>query len=358
MGISIGPGLIDARSPSAWASAWADAYTRQAAGSRQAHVAFFGDSITQGFYGSEPYNTEGWVGQIRDQLAALTSVTPGSGWITTTAEYDASMTNARRIISRTGTWTTGTTGGLYQRWMRTTGGTLTLGPVTCDTFRVLHVTVAGGGTWSATVDGGTPQNFTSNAPLGIAVETIAAGSLGSHTLVISSTNAANIFPLLVESIANSSSGVKVSALGHNGAQTSQLIANDSVWASRPMALETDPDLAVLMFGINEWFNGTSTETFRQNLTTAVQMFQSINASVVLCVPPPPDPAEAVASWADYANVIRSVFATEHTGLVDITEAWGTRAASIANYQDGLHPNATGAAVIASLVGDYITAAVV
>lgn len=343
-------GAIGATLPDAgWSAAWQAAWNRQSSGLGQVHIAAFGDSVTQGYYTDAEYKDNGWVGLMTQRIALRTGVSAGTGLIRVSEEINSSLADDR--ITRTGTWTLSTAGGLYSHLaLGQASATLTFGPVTCSEFRIVYATDSGGGAWTATIDGGAPQAFSSNGSPGLVDVTIDAGGSGSHTLVIECTGIAILS--LVEAVANDATGVRVSRLARSNQETGNLLADASAYSSRQNYLLTDPDLVVLGFGLNDALYTGSTATFQTNLEALVADFQGLGASVLIMVCPPPNPA-TITDWPDYVGVMHAVAEAENCGIVDITEAWGTRAGNLTYYHDDVHPKFSGHADMARIITDAV-----
>ena len=99
---------------------------------------------------------------------------------------------------------------------------------------------------------------------------------------------------------------------------------------------------------NDAFNATSAEVLAANLTTMAEAFAADGASVALMVPPPPNPT-FLSGWSVYADAIRDTAYSVQTGLIDLTDHWGSYGASSGFYHDDVHPNDAGSADIAAFV---------
>jgi len=336
----------------AWAAAWRTAWRRQAAGLAQAHIVCLGDSVTQGYYADAPYYLNGWPGVATTAITARTGVTPGTGWVPL-YEESQSITDAR--TSRTGTWATLTTAGLYQKLAKASNAaTFTLGPVTCSSFRICYLTGTGGGAWTATVDAGTPANYTSAGSAGVTVATIDAGGVGSHSLVLTAS-ADFMYVLAVEAISNPTSGVKVSRLGYDSQTVATLIDNTGPAYSRGcyQALAADAHLALVAMGLNDaYLDAYTPAQFKTNLNTFVDDMQAIGASTIIVVSPPPNTA-TINDFADYRAVMLELVASEVCGVIDVMDNWTSRAVCSSFYYDNVHPNGTGHAAFGALAAAYI-----
>lgn len=155
-------------------------------------------------------------------------------------------------------------------------------------------------------------------------------------------------------------------------------------------LDRKPDVAVIMFGINDaavdvWKNPPATAPrvsladYRQNLTGMVQALEAQGARVVLMTPNPlhwseptrklygkppyrPDEVDGFnVLLRDYVQAVREIAKAEGVGLVDVFAAFeahtaqpGRKPGSLA--RDGMHPDDEGHRLIADLLIEHLTAA--
>lgn len=353
--------------PEAWATHWYDAWTGAAAGSGQAHIIAFGDSITQGFKVDVPMYDNSWPAQVATLLAAETGYTPGTGYVM--AHLDANATANLAPFSEDRITKGGTAADLSSRgtYSNQGGGVIIAkgdGTITFTAtgryFRIYISRESNSANFTYTVDGGSPvSSGKGSGTTALDHLDIDAGTDASHTIVLAGVGSTYIYCHGLEAIRNSTHGVKMSNFGLSGRRCDQVL-NASTLASSLYAISyPDTDLIIVAYGVNEAVQAYSTTTFKTNLTTLVDRFQSVHgASVVMMVPPPPSTATvATATWETYVTAIQEVATAEGCGLVDITARWGTYAASSAFYHDNIHPNQSGAADIAAAVSTYLLAAV-
>ncbi len=345
------------KSSPAWASAWRTAWNTAITGGTQAHIACYGDSLTQGYYATEPYYANGWVGRLATLLNTRTGVTAGSGWFRVSEEPE--VVDAR--ISRSGTWTDSSGAGIFNQFSwAASGGTFTFGPITCDGFRMLNIKSSFGGAWTAQIDSEAVQNNTSNAgSTSNEIITLNAASRGSHTLTLTSSGA-GMFVIAVEAVLNGTSGgVKVSRIGRSGETATTLNASGSAQNSRPLALALAPNLAIVGMGLND-SNATTAAAFETQLTNFVQGLKSGGASVILVAEPNPAVGWSSGLYVSggFAQKVRDVAAAESTGLIDFPTLWGGGYAENPSwYSDQVHPNNTGHEQMANTIYRYVLDAV-
>lgn len=336
---------------SEWYSAWQTAWNAQETGTSQAHIVCFGDSVTQGYYATAPYYQNGWAGQIAGRLATRTGQAVGTGVLRVEEEFV--LTDDR--TSSAGTWTTSSAGGFFSqiRIADASGDTYTLGPITCTAFKIMYITTPGGGSFTATIDGGSPQTISCNASNNVEIIEIDAGVSGSHTLVIAGSTG-NSYLVSVEAIHNELRGVKLSRIALSGSECSQLTVDANAFSSRQCYLKLDPDLAIIAFGLNEALNGTTTATFEANLNILVDDMKALGASVLIVAAPPPNTAWiAEATWTNFRTSMETVATAKGVGFFDMIDYWISYAANTPYYNDNVHPNNTGHWDMGALITNYI-----
>lgn len=346
----MGTSIIDSTRFS-WAASWSRAFRRQLNGQGQAHVVCVGDSVLQGFYGNTPYYTESWAGVFAAALAACSAAEPGSGMIPLHEEFE--VTDPR--VSRTGTWATDSSAGFYSLLKYpTTTATFTLGPISCSSFRVIYATSPTGGAFTAAVDGGAATNLTSLGTAGLHVVDLAAGSEGSHTLVLACTSPATMFIVSVEAIANPTVGVKLSRICESGRRTDEVLVDTSAISSLSCLKLTQPDLAVIGFGLNDSYQGST--TFLADTNLLVDTLKNLGASVLIVVPPPPD-LTWIPAWEDYRAILLAVASAKNCGLVDMSAEWTSHVAATELFFDNVHPNPVGQSAMGGTVTRYVLNAI-
>ncbi|MBM3497659.1 MAG: hypothetical protein FJX74_03205 [Armatimonadetes bacterium] len=126
-------------------------------------------------------------------------------------------------------------------------------------------------------------------------------------------------------------------------------------------LQHRPHLVTVMFGMND-VTRVSPEAYRDNLTQIVQRCRDQGADVVLCTPNsiyPQDQARPVERLAEYAEIVRSVGATEAVPVADCYRAYeairaADRRAWMGLMSETIHPNMRGHKVIAEEVASVVS----
>lgn len=153
-------------------------------------------------------------------------------------------------------------------------------------------------------------------------------------------------------------------------------------------LANNPHLVIVQFGVNDaavdvWRKPPAKRTrislliYKQNLRLFVRSLRSISAEVILMTPNPLtwtdfmkkrygrfpyDPTDEDGFnvvLRDYAEAVRELAAEEEVGLVDVYSAFKDRSNSFGLATDdflldGMHPNSTGHALVASLLINHLS----
>lgn len=131
----------------------------------------------------------------------------------------------------------------------------------------------------------------------------------------------------------------------------------------PGAIPSNTEVAVLMEGTNDLFQGISVETATRNMLKMAQIAKGKGATPVLVTIPPfwfrasvnRDNARTIV----YVNRLREESVGANVGVVDVFDAYWTNPDRNFDlyddrFADGIgHPNATGYELIAQLIGDQL-----
>lgn len=117
------------------------------------------------------------------------------------------------------------------------------------------------------------------------------------------------------------------------------------------AVQGQPDLIVIALGANDGLRGIDPADTRRNLAAIIEQAQSRGASVLLAgmLAPPNMGADYGASF----NAIYPELASTHDVLLYPFLLDGVAADPVLNQQDGIHPNAEGARIIAGRLAEQI-----
>jgi hypothetical protein len=281
-----------------------------------------GDSITRGEYTSNE-STKPWAGQLRSLLQTQYGGS-GEGFIN---PYEASLpaqTNPRWSFGSG--WVSVSGPGGFGGYWSDSGSSTNVNPATVTfngaSVSVMYITTTDGGTADVKVDGVSKATLNclgsvdfSKAPLNIT-----GLSAGAHTLTITPTGNGKIFIDGILEGGGATNGIQVNKIGRSGWKASDWITDTnrfSRWSS------LSPSLTIIALGMNESnkSNPVPVETYKNNLATLIQKFQSFGSSILL-VPYFAPNTGWTDRWVDYVNANYELAKQYNCGLVDMYQAWG------------------------------------
>ena len=342
---------------------WRAALGAAANGTAIARLNCYGDSITFGAFATPNSSVANAPQRLRERIAKRTSVT-GTGVV---YPIDYSGSDLRWTFA--GSWSTlngyGPFGFGCQQVAAITDN-VTFAPLEAiDTFAITYYSNTPTGIIRIQVDGGTATTLdTSNATgLSVQTSTIAAGSAGIHTLKITAPADGKPFFLIGIEASAGTSGIRVTTCAKTGTKYSDLML-DAVGDNRasPVAAidSNKPNLAILHFGMNEYFQQVPIATFTANAQAAIDRVRVTNLGDVLLVMTNPDGGvlKTIPQTA-YQQALYGLADTNNVPLLDLYERWGSYAISnatpLALYGDTAHPNSRGYADHASALFDIVMA---
>jgi lysophospholipase L1-like esterase len=323
-------------------------------GSTNGRLAFIGDSITEGSTTTGSHWRSSFVARVRGMLAELYGHA-GTGVVDM---INNTWSTDTRIVT-TGTWTNSAYGAFGHGAIQAgSSATLVFTPeAPVDSFTVYYVKGSAGGTFSLTVDAGTPTTVDSSAASEAAgVTTVSAGTSGnSHTLTITAPSSGNIYLTRIEATYGST-GVRVDRIGRGGSLASDALATrvdagvTTVNSPYMLFTATPADCTFLCFGVNEFLGDVAPSTFSTNMQSLITD-AAVNGDVVLIVPPSDATGQTYAMSA-YRQVLYSLADSNDIPLIDLSELFGTYTLGNAAglfYSDKNHPNDAGHKAIAHAV---------
>jgi lysophospholipase L1-like esterase len=335
------------------------AIARVRAGTGNCRIICVGDSTTRG------YNAGIAGADIFDQayptvLAALLEAdidgvtvrsdqsVIGTGGMASYAWGDGRITSTMTSLS----------GGVGAFFRATSAGSFTFDPgYTWDTADIYYVRtstigfdyqIGAGAPVSPTV-AGTPQP----APAMISVSKAA----GSETLTLSWT--AGDFRLAGVHLYNAADRLlQVFNAGVNGAQASSVTSSTAGTGGLHWIPFWDADLAILNFGINDFFVSKSVATFTSEMQQIISAFKAAGTDVILTTSVPTS-ITGTPTHVEYMDALRDLAIANKLLLVDIFATWVDWATgnALGWYSDATHPTATGYAEIAEQIAGVISAQV-
>lgn len=246
------------------------------------------------------------------------------------------------------------TGGPSFNATAATGGPLTFTPTdSVDTFELWYIGVSVGGTFSYSIDSGSATNVnTASGVTGVIPITIAAGSLGSHTLKLTWVSG-NDFVVGAESYNSAISSVRVTNAGWPGSRSGDWTNNGAPYNTLSAVQTQAPDLIILDLGINDWgpVFGEPVSAFQANMQTLITAW--LPTSDIVIVTPNPTAVAAgtpAATQQQYVAAMHALAVSNNIPIIDNFARWGSYELknpapflfySTATGNDGLHPNGNG-----------------
>jgi lysophospholipase L1-like esterase len=345
---------------------WRNALATARAGTGYARLNCYGDSITQGSTSTPaPVWANSWPTRLRTKLDN-TFGAAGTGVIHLPADGD----DTRVVLNANGgqAWNTYDGFSPYATWgiyspTNTTGASITVGPVQCDSFTVHTFGTTGAGPLGISIDGGAVTNYpntrTPNGPLAI---TVPAGALGMHTIKIQVVAGGFIIVHGVEATIGSA-GVRTTNWGCSSARADWLVAGstgaDGSTTSGSLPFSFDlfpPDLSIIAFGVNEYLQHTPVATYKANVQTIITKAKTFG-DVLLLTGVPNQSTTGVPSQGDLAAALYDLADTNDVPVLDIGDRMVSYAASAALMNPPTHPNTAGYWDIADAVYQAISPAV-
>jgi hypothetical protein len=232
----------------------------------------------------------------------------------------------------------------------------------CDTFDLYYIRNGGFGTFNYNVDGGsnTLINADSGGGNSIAKITIAAGSLGSHTLSIARASG-TVYLVGVESRNSAIQGVSVWNMGSSGKTSDYFTTTANSWGALTALKGFAPNLTIINLGINDRRdpNGpVPLATTIANLQTIITGAK-ISGDVLLLDPAASDATAApLDRQATMSAALRALAFTNDIPFMSVPERFGLYSVANANglMSDTLHPNSRLNADRARLLANMLLAA--
>ena len=378
---------------------WRSAFAAASGGGAAARISVSGGSTPQGLGSGTDYLLSSWPKRMQAMMEARCG-RGGTGMVIPWESFTTGRPENMPVWNFVGT-IENRPRGVYslggKRIAADSGASyIEFGPVWCDTFRVMCIG-SPGSVAAVRVDGvsaGTIRAETSTGsatatlPLktgyatgvgvgqGQAVTDVPAGSLGWHTLRISS-QANTVTVASVEGLVPG--GVAVSNLGRGGTSSDDLVQDDAAVGMYGLSVAFDAsraDLHIIQMVTNDFREHTPLATYKAAILTAVARQRATSpvanggtpaAGDVLLIAGqpinlglhPPDGIQ-VPSWEAYTDVLREVSDEQSVPLLVLDDLFVDFPTGDARgwYTDSLHPSALGAEVIASTVTQALTRAVV
>ncbi|HEU0043724.1 SGNH/GDSL hydrolase family protein [Sphingomonas sp.] len=309
---------------------WRRGKAHARAGTRNARIAFIGDSTTGGVGAIAPFN-------VPELLGARAKA---RGWSVYAENLFGSLDQVdTRLVQ--GGWggLLNTAGGAMQH-SNATGAPLAFTPTQAfDTIVIAYPRNGPLGSFAVNVDGGASLGTINQSGSAALMTTTFTVSLGVHTVNL--TWAAGLaYVASIRTCNSAAKGLEIANMGISGAKAIDWISEAQPWDTLAALKAYAPDLTVINLCINDIINGpTPIPSFTTSMT-AIVTAAKLSGDVVLVVP------EQIGDFAQFHAAIRSLSAGLDVGLYDLAERWLGVAAAPEWMSDGIHPSASGYADIA------------
>lgn len=336
---------------------WRTAFAAQKAGTARAHIHCVGDSVTQGYYATNPFYQNSWVDRLRSHVEAWTGVTTGTGIVSVSDIALAAGTEETRL-SHSGTvfFARGYANSACRK-ISGVGQYVQLAATAADTVVVYYLNFPGAAFLQILEDDVQKFNGNTNATEAVVSGgyTVSGGvGSGPHDYQAAYVNG-DAYVLGIEArIGAETSGVKVSRLGASGRRWQDIFDTTNPGSSLNYltATHVGADLTVFTLAINDADTGSDIATMKSSMATVVAALQAAGSDVLLVVPPQPNPSQT-PTWTPYRQALYDQAAVLGCALLDLTDRWGGYYATM--MQDAYHPNNLGHVDIAQAVFETIQA---
>jgi hypothetical protein len=246
----------------------------------------------------------------------------------------------------------GTTGG-------STPGSVTF-TVTGTTADVWYVSELGAGTFTYTVDAGSPTSVSTDAPHDIQrIAGIPLGANASHTVAINATAGTVYISGLTVYGTDAGTGIHLYDAARTNIVSSTYTAN--MTDTSDVAATIAPDLVTIDLGYNDAAAGINPGQTVSNINSIITMLRSLPKvpSIVIVINPYPSGASLTSSWPDFVPGLRQLAVDGSLGLIDLTVPMPLADLSGTGLYrtDGRHPNDSGYTSIATTASSLLNVAV-
>lgn len=344
--------------PAIGLSHWRQAVANAMAGTGNARLVMYGDSITQGYTDGSGTEvgalTNGTPGRLRGLFQGFFGANgDGISWLFTGAIYtDTRLVTTGAVAKNVGPF------GLAGLQVAGVAQNFTFTPLNAgDTFVVYYLTGPSYGQFTAACAAGSVVINANAASNGYASTTLATNSsYAIDTLTITGVAGNTAAIVAVDFKSASNSNISVSWCALQGKMASDLLGTPAA-AQGSLALGFDmvaPDLSIIQFGANEYATQTPVATYKSNLQTIItRAKQTGDVMIVVTVPQTPGAAIPMAS---YTAALYQLAATNNVVVVDLYKRWTSFAVSnpLGLYANSVHPSFNGYQDIALALFDATT----
>lgn len=320
------------------ASKWFGALQRVRLGQGNAKLLCVGDSTTAGVGGTQ---ADSWPALVKNRLN-LSIPTQSGLSLAMVLNIDSARWSLGGWMQAFGPGGNG----LYANPGSGADAVFTPG-VVVDTIDVWYYRAAGKGSFVVKIDGVAQPAIDTQGPEGAWLKTTYTVSpAANHTVAFQMPASGDVGPVSVAGIdayLSTTKSVRVANWGVSGSVT-------DTWAngiySKDAIRDYQPDLTIIMLGINDAGQGLPVATWSANMLSLIQTAQ-LSGDVILMSVVPSDSTGLVAWEAQYRDAAKALAASTGSGFLDLFAEIG--AYSPDTYADALHPNPRGYADIARFV---------
>lgn len=209
----------------------------------------------------------------------------------------------------------------------------------------------GGGVFKYQVDAGGWTEVDTSAQSGNQQLSVTGLTVALHTLAIAPVSGAAVTFFGVDCQKTTLSGVRVSLLAKSGQSASDFAALDATaFANSLTAL--DPDVVLMMLGVNDMVASRTIAQYTADMTTLVTRLTTTlpNANVILVAQTESGYTGMTYPLASYAEAMREVAATEGLLFVDLHTALGALGEDPQGmFLENLHPSVKGGQLFAEII---------
>jgi hypothetical protein len=328
------------------------------AGSARFRIAWIGTSIVSGWGTSSPGTTDPVVqarnlfdGRANSGVVKVVNGNPGD-------PDDNRLTYSALEWNHAGSARSGVAGGDLQMFLRnpntTSGQTLTFTSDVPGTV-VEIATLDNSGACSVSIDGAAKHSVQARGSGAVRLLTVTGLAPTTHEVEVTSSGTGRAVYVAGFSVRDDV-GLEMENWGYYGSVASDWEPGGAPCTGHNEVDALRPDAVLIQLGANEAIHGLGANALKKALGHVVEAHKAARRTVVVIVDPPIE-SDMVTDWATrFRSAIYDVADVHAVPLVDLTEAWGHRAAAAAlgYYTDEFHPTDAGAASIAAVVHAALT----
>ena len=335
-----------------------------AAGTGSCFVLNAGDSTTSGNYSNGSTTNSGdqitlsYPSQLVNMLNAVGINSNWNGFYGFSGSTQDSRLTVGSDWSVTGL---STLGGAFAQATASSGNPLVFSPKNpVNTFVVTYITTSGGGTLSASVNGGTAVTQSQNAATGFATMTVTA-PLGADSLALSWLSGGTVYVAGIKAYDSTKSWVNIENAGWPGSKATDWAGSNTPYGASTMLGSLGQDATILQLGINDWVAQESQGTFSAAMQTLITNAKS-QGDVILVAPVPSYPGANYSQIQQQAYIatLQSLAVSNNIVFVDMFDRFVSFAVAQplglmtpSTVGSGLHPLGAGYGDIARAIFNVI-----